>query len=163
MQIQSINIDDICEISHSKYSLMRTSIPQAVQEYNASHKLIKKGTDVQASPEDFSKLLELYQDFTKHNVKFTLFGHFGDAHLHFNFLPNESQKESVDHLLENFYKEIASTLTVSPFAEHGIGLIKKNYIKHYYNQTHLDVFKTLKEKHDPQGIFFPEGFMSFFS
>ena len=48
----------------------------------------------------------------------------------------------------------------SPFAEHGIGLLKKKFIAPFYNEHQQCVFRELKSLFDPKGQFFPEGFMS---
>jgi glycolate oxidase len=48
----------------------------------------------------------------------------------------------------------------SPFAEHGIGLIKQEYIKRFHGPNQLGLFHDLKKEHDPYNQFFPQGFMS---
>ncbi len=48
----------------------------------------------------------------------------------------------------------------SPFAEHGIGLIKQKYIKRFHGSNQLGLFKDLKAQHDPHNQFFPQGFMN---
>lgn len=116
------------------------------------------GTDVQVKIEDFSKLFDIYRDFSKTSVIYNLFGHFGDAHLHFNFMPKPEQTEKCLQLFQQMYKEI-KTLAGSPFAEHGIGVIKQKFIADYWSDPQRNTFKELKKLHDPYNQFFPQGFM----
>ena len=48
----------------------------------------------------------------------------------------------------------------SPFAEHGIGLLKRKFISSFFNTHQKKVFLELKKRFDPRNQFFPEGFMS---
>jgi glycolate oxidase len=146
------------QMSHAKFTELRVSIPRAVNELNNRKQLIKKGTDVQVKIADFSKLIKIYRDFSQLQIPYLLFGHFGDAHLHFNFLPSKDYVSLVDKELNQMYQEIKK-LNGSPFAEHGIGLIKKDFIKKYYSKNQINMFQTLKNKFDPKHQFFPLGFM----
>ena len=110
-------------------------------------------------PESFKELLALYREFSKQGIDYNLFGHFGDCHLHFNFFPNPDQQGFCDSLFDEFYKEIKN-INGSPFAEHGIGLFKQKFIKQFYGESQINMFKSLKKKYDPENKFFPGGFMS---
>ena len=76
-------------------------------------------------------------------------------------MPTPVQLDSCDELFEELYKEVKSW-SGSPFAEHGVGVIKKKFIKHFYGKNQLAMFKTLKYKFDPRNQFFPNGFMGDF-
>ena len=154
-----INEEEIFEISESKFHHIRAAIPRAVYEINSHKGVVKKGTDIQVQSYDFIKLLQEYQKFSQMGVDYMLFGHFGDAHLHFNFMPTEDQASKCQDELEKLYERIKE-LAGSPFAEHGIGLIKQDFIKQYWTETIFKTFKKIKDEHDPDRIFFPEGFMN---
>jgi glycolate oxidase len=119
----------------------------------------KKGTDVQVAPNDFQKLLDFYRSYTKLGIDYNLFGHFGDAHLHFNFMPDKTKNDFCNSELEKLYQQV-KVWHGSPFAEHGIGLLKRKFIKPFYSEHQLRVFKELKDNFDPKKQFFNEGFMS---
>ena len=155
----NINENNIFEISESKYYQYRKSIPRSVSEYVNRNNIKKKGTDIQTSIEDFNKLLELYKKESNLGIDTILFGHFGDCHLHFNYLPKDNQSTIVDKRLVDLYKEV-SKLTASPFAEHGLGILKKPFIGNFWTKAQYDTFFKLKQAHDPHGIFFPEGFLN---
>lgn len=156
----NINENNIFELTESKFHHLRASVPRHVFEVNSKMGVVKMGTDVQVRIENFSQLLDIYRDFSKvEEIRYNLFGHFGDAHLHFNFMPLPEQVSICQEKFESMYQKIV-TLKGSPFAEHGIGLIKQKFIKQFWNQNQLNLFKELKEKHDPYNQFFPQGFMN---
>jgi glycolate oxidase len=158
-QLTLIDEDHIFEMEGSKCRDLRVSVPRAIFEANGRMGVTKKGTDVQVSPDKFKELLMYYRKLGKLGVEYNLFGHFGDAHLHFNFMPTASKSEFCNVELEKLYSQVL-LWHGSPFAEHGIGLLKKKFITPFYSETQKTVFRALKKKFDPNGQFFPEGFMS---
>lgn len=154
-----INLEEIVELSEGDYHHLRLEVPRKIQEDNSRRGIIKKGTDAQVSLENFGKLLEIYQEMGKKGIPYILFGHFGDGHLHFNFLPDKGEVENCEKYLKNFYKEIES-LKGSPFAEHGVGIIKQEFIRPFLGKTQFEMFKSLKKRFDPHNQFFPQGFLS---
>lgn len=154
-----INEDQIFEMNASKCRELRMSVPRAIFEANSRMGVTKKGTDVQVSAEKFIDLLTFYREMGNKGVKYNLFGHFGDAHLHFNYMPTPDKNDYCNEQLENLYKKVLEWRG-SPFAEHGIGLLKRKFIAPFYNDHQKTVFRELKKKFDPKGQFFPEGFMT---
>lgn len=159
MDLEHVKEDNIFELTESKFHNMRASIPRAVFEENSRMGVTKMGTDVQVSIEKFPKLLQIYKDFSHLGVRYNLFGHFGDAHLHFNFMPASTDMEKCQKEFERMYSEVVK-LQGSPFAEHGIGLIKQKYITEFWNENQTNLFSELKEKYDPKNQFFPQGYMN---
>ncbi len=156
--MESISMDDVFSFDEIRFNRLRKAVPRFINEMNSRKGIIKTGTDVQVSVAEIEHLFAYYQEFTKVGIKYNLFGHLGDAHLHFNFLPDHEQTKKCDDLLQTFYKEI-SFWNASPFAEHGIGLIKQKHMHNFWNETILSMFKHCKEIFDPKGIFFPQGYM----
>lgn len=148
----------VFEIKSSEFHRIRSAIPRSVNEENNAKGLKKLGTDIQASADSFKALLSKYQDLTKLGVQYNLFGHFGDAHLHFNFAASKKDVDRAENAIHNLYKDCLS-FTCSPFAEHGIGLIKQKFIKDFWTEAQYNTFKKLKQQYDPDSIFFPKGFM----
>lgn len=159
LKLNGIDEEQVFEMSESKFQTLRMGIPRAVFERNSAMGVVKKGTDVQVRAVDFPKLMDIYRSFSKIGVGYNLFGHFGDAHLHFNFMPLPDQVEVCQKKLMNLYKEVEK-LKGSPFAEHGIGLVKKDFIKRFLSENHFELFKYLKDRMDPHQQFFPQGFMT---
>lgn len=154
-----ISEENIFEMNASKCRELRMSVPRAIFEMNSRMGVTKKGTDVQVDSLHFKLLLEYYRAMASKGVEYNLFGHFGDAHLHFNYMPKPELNDFCNQELEKLYLEIKKW-NASPFAEHGIGLVKKKFIEHFYSSNQKQVFRLLKKTFDPNQQFFPEGFMS---
>jgi FAD/FMN-containing dehydrogenase len=151
--------DQVYEISEGKFHKVRAGVPRAIFEENSKMGVVKVGTDVQVTPEKFADLLNFYRDASKLGVRYCLFGHFGDAHLHYNYMPTpEDLKKCQDQMLGLYDKVLE--WKGSPFAEHGIGLLKQKFIKRFHGKNQLGLFQDLKKEHDPYNQFFPQGFMS---
>ncbi|MDD0851512.1 FAD-binding oxidoreductase [Halobacteriovorax sp. GB3] len=156
--IEEIDTESIQVVSRNVCHELRVSIPRAVNERNARRGVLKKGTDAQVHPDQFEELIDIYRRLDEQGIDSILFGHFGDCHLHFNFLLSAEQEKKCYDLLTNFYQQIQK-LNGSPFAEHGIGTIKLEYITDFYPEIVKRVFSLLKKECDPNNIFFPMGFM----
>lgn len=157
--LEKVSPDDVFEIAENKFHSVRAGVPRAIFEENSKMGVVKVGTDVQVGPDHFPDLLNFYREASKIGVRYCLFGHFGDAHLHYNYMPS---REETQKCLDEFQKLYDKVLTWkgSPFAEHGIGLIKQKYIKKFHGKNQLALFQDLKKEHDPYNQFFPQGFMS---
>lgn len=151
--------ENIFEMNSGKCRDLRVSVPRAIFEANSRMGVSKKGTDVQVTALKFRELLTFYRSYTGLGINYNLFGHFGDAHLHFNFMPTPDKNDFCNHEFERLYQKVLEW-EGSPFAEHGIGLLKKKFIAPFFNEHQRVVFHQLKKEFDPKGQFFPEGFMS---
>lgn len=158
-QLQHTSADSVYEIGESKFHKVRAGVPRAIFEHNSRSGVVKVGTDVQVKGSEFPKLLEFYRNAARLGVPYCLFGHFGDAHLHFNYMPTPQELKQCQDQLVSLY-ECVYEWKGSPFAEHGIGLLKQGHIKRFHGQNQLGLFQDLKKEHDPYNQFFPQGFMS---
>lgn len=157
-RLTSINFEEVFAMDESKCRALRVAVPRSIFEANTRAGVTKKGTDVQVSPAKFKDLLAYYQEWSKGDIDYNLFGHFGDAHLHFNFMPAPERASECDQKLEELYR-VVHQLGGSPFAEHGIGILKQRYIREFYTEACENFFRALKAEHDPHNQFFPLGFM----
>lgn len=157
--LKHVSEDNIFEMSGSKCRALRVLVPRSIFEVNSRMGVTKKGTDVQVSREHFKDLLNTYRELNQLGVACNLFGHFGDAHLHFNYMPTKDQEEQCLKKFDELYARVL-TWNGSPFAEHGIGLLKKKFIEPFHNEVQRQVFSEIKNKMDPYQQFFPQGFMN---
>ncbi len=132
----------------------RHAISWKINEYMSGKGFTKLGTDV-AVPVD--KFEEIYfyakKEVADAGLKFVIYGHFGDAHIHLNILP---ETEEQFELGKKLYSEICSRAiksggTVS--AEHGIGKNKTNYLLEMYGEENIKKMAAIKKKLDPNLIF----------
>lgn len=158
-KLKLVHEESIFEMASGKCRDLRVSVPRAIFEMNSRMGVTKKGTDVQVASDQFRELLAFYKTYTELGIKYNLFGHFGDAHLHFNFMPTPDKNDFCNKELERLYQKVLEWHG-SPFAEHGIGLLKRKFIAPFFNDHQKQVFRELKKEFDPKRQFFPEGFMS---
>jgi FAD/FMN-containing dehydrogenase len=157
--LKNVSPDDVFEIAESKFHNVRAGVPRSIFEENSRMGVVKIGTDCQVSGDKFTDLLNFYREAAKIGVRYCLFGHFGDAHLHFNYMPSKEQSAQCLEEIQRLYNKVLEWKG-SPFAEHGIGLLKQKYIKRFHGPHQLNLFHDLKKEHDPHNQFFPQGFMS---
>jgi len=98
--------------------------------------------------------------FKEHSdLDVVIFGHIGDGNLHVNTLKPESMDqdtfvkkcESVSALLFSELKRLGGSVS----AEHGIGLLKKPYLKYTRSAYEIEMMKNIKKSFDPKGILNP--------
>ncbi len=131
----------------------RHAISYKVNEYISKNGFMKLGTDTAVAVEYFD---EYYSYATKMvqdaGIEYVTYGHFGDCHLHLNMLP----KDSVEYIkgkeiyLELCKKAVEHGGTVS--AEHGIGKLKKEYLKLMYGEKGINEMKKVKKYLDPNNL-----------
>jgi FAD/FMN-containing dehydrogenase len=156
--LKNVDPHDVFEIAENKFHKIRAAVPRAIFEENSKMGVVKIGTDCQVSGEKFPELLKFYRDAAKIGVRYCLFGHFGDAHLHFNYMPTKEDSAKCLEQIQKLYDNVLEWKG-SPFAEHGIGLLKQKYIKRFHGPHQLGLFHDLKKEYDPYNQFFPQGFM----
>ncbi len=92
-------------------------------------------------------------------IRVCAFGHIGDGNIHFNLTQpvGADKAEFIARWAE--FNRIVHDLVVemdgSISAEHGIGLIKRDELRHYKSETELDLMRRVKQAIDPQGIMNP--------
>lgn len=106
-------------------------------------------------------LEEVDQVVSEHYPDFEIvwFGHIGDGNLHLNILKPESlAKEeffSRCHQVSQWVFAIVSRYQGSVSAEHGVGLIKKDYLHHTRTPEEIAYMKAIKRAFDPQNVLNP--------
>jgi FAD/FMN-containing dehydrogenase len=87
------------------------------------------------------------------------FGHFGDGNLHISILPPEEMGrdefqthcQRVTELLAGVLQEFGGTIS----AEHGIGLLKRDFLHRSRSPVEIDLMRETKRVFDPAGIMNP--------
>ena len=84
-------------------------------------------------------------------MKMVAFGHLGDGNIHLALTVGSLEPEEV-HGVESIIYEALGRRNGIISAEHGIGLEKREYLKHSRSQVEISLMKTLKQALDPKGI-----------
>ena len=93
------------------------------------------------------------------NAQLVAFGHVGDGNLHYNVhLPVSTsdedrleQEERVSVLIYDLVHEFGGSFS----AEHGVGVVKREYLTRYKNEVDLNLMRSLKIALDPNNILNP--------
>jgi D-lactate dehydrogenase (cytochrome) len=141
------------ESDQTRLREFRHALPVLMNEWFARHKQRKISTDMAVSDEAFAGMLRFYQDSLRGgNLRYTIFGHIGDNHVHVNILPrNDTEAARAREIYQTFIRhavDVGGTIS----AEHGIGKLKREYLRELYGEEHLREMAELKRAFDPAGI-----------
>jgi len=136
------------------------TLREGISESIAPHTPYKNDISVLPSkvPEMLSSIetcvADAYPDWT-----IVWFGHIGDGNLHLNILKPASLDKSeffaACHKVTHQVCQIVSDLGGSVSAEHGVGLIKKEYLCYSRSPQEIALMKLIKHAFDPLGILNP--------
>ncbi|KAL2798508.1 hypothetical protein BJX66DRAFT_33216 [Aspergillus keveii] len=88
------------------------------------------------------------QDMTQSGLLAGICGHVGDGNFHAIILFNEAEKKTAEGVVHRMVKravEMEGTVT----GEHGVGLIKRDYLEHEVGESTVDTMRRLKLALDP--------------
>ena len=83
-----------------------------------------------------------------------LFGHIGDGNVHIivNIGPETRDLHlEIDEIVYRLIQELNGSIS----AEHGIGIMKKQFLEYSKSDPEIQLMKTLKQTMDPHGILSP--------
>lgn len=86
--------------------------------------------------------------------RMVVFGHLGDGNIHLGLTVGSHDPDEV-HAAETIVYEALGRHKGVISAEHGIGLDKREYLKHSRNDNEIALMKLLKQALDPKGILNP--------
>lgn len=118
--------------------------------------------DIAVRPSDVGDFLAKVDSFVKkHYPDFEniWFGHIGDGNLHLNILkPQSLSLDDFKQQCSEANPEIFSILKSfngSISAEHGVGLVKKDYLNYSRSDLEIELMKSIKQIFDPNNIMNP--------
>lgn len=131
----------------------RHQLPVLMNEWFARYHQRKVSTDMAVSDEAFPGLFRLYKETMRSSgLRYTIFGHIGDNHVHVNILPRDEEEGARARELYVRFLKYAAAVGGTLSAEHGIGKLKREYLKLFYNDDQLREMAGLKRAFDPVGI-----------
>ena len=141
------------EQDQAKLREFRHALPVLMNEWFARHNQRKVSTDMAVPDEAFAGMLSFYQETLRtSDLRYTIFGHIGDNHVHVNILPRDDDEAArAWEIYRRFIRravEVGGTIS----AEHGIGKLKREYLRELYSEEHLREMAALKRAFDPAGI-----------
>ncbi len=99
-------------------------------------------------------IAEAYSQF-----RVVIFGHVGDGNLHVNVLKPDSMSDDqfwkscheADHTIFKTVQQFKGSIS----AEHGVGLLKRDFIRYTRTDLELELMRGIKRAFDPKGIMNP--------
>lgn len=109
-------------------------------------------------PAFIKRLKELLKD-DYDSSQVIVFGHLGDGNLHVNVLMDKGCEkahfwqlcEELDHKIFSLVREFKGSIS----AEHGVGLLKKDFISYSRGSSEIALMRGIKQVFDPAGILNP--------
>jgi D-lactate dehydrogenase (cytochrome) len=141
------------EPDQAKLREFRHALPVLMNEWFAHHNQRKVSTDMSVPDEAFPEMLSFYQNTLRaSDLRFTIFGHIGDNHVHVNILPRNDEEATKAREIYLLFLNRAAAIGGTLSAEHGIGKLKRDYLALFYSAQHLREMAALKRAFDPAGI-----------
>jgi len=141
------------EQDQAKLREFRHALPVLMNEWFARHKQRKVSTDMSVPDAGFPEMLRFYQDTLRASqLRYTIFGHIGDNHVHVNILPRDDNEATKAREIYLQFLKRAAALGGTLSAEHGIGKLKRDYLPLFYSEANLREMAALKRAFDPAGI-----------
>jgi D-lactate dehydrogenase (cytochrome) len=153
------------EHDRSEMRAFRHALPVMVNEWLARHGQRKVSTDMAVPDAAFPEMLRFYKETLRASrLAYVIFGHIGDNHVHVNILPSDDVEQLAARDIYARFVERAVSLGGTVSAEHGVGKIKREYLRALYGERALQEMAALKRAFDPacvlgRGNIFAEEFL----
>jgi D-lactate dehydrogenase (cytochrome) len=141
------------EHDRKEMSEFRHRLPVLVNEWLARHNQRKVSTDMAVPDEEFAAMLKFYEETLRAgDLSYVIFGHIGDNHVHVNIMPRDEEEARRAREIYMQFVERAVRVGGTISAEHGIGKLKREYLRVLYSEEHLKEMAALKRAFDPACI-----------
>ncbi|MDT5155864.1 MAG: hypothetical protein QOH51_221 [Acidobacteriota bacterium] len=153
------------EHDRAEMRAFRHALPVMVNEWLARRGQRKVSTDMAVPDEAFPEMLRFYKETLRAGrLSYVIFGHVGDNHVHVNILPRDDVEQTAAREIYGQFIARALNFGGTISAEHGVGKIKREYLRALYGERHLREMAELKRAFDPacvlgRGNIFAEEFL----
>ena len=153
------------EHDRAEMRAFRHALPVMVNEWLARRGQRKVSTDMAVPDDKFPEMLRFYNETLRAGrLSYVVFGHIGDNHVHVNILPRDDAEAAAARETYGRFVERAVSYGGTVSAEHGVGKIKREYLRALYGDRAVREMAELKRAFDPacvlgRGNIFPEEFL----
>lgn len=139
------------QLLHAFRHLMPEAVNQVVAEHKRKFPAIRKiGTDSAFPSKTFRDAYRaMAKSIAASGIPSVAFGHLGDYHMHVNLLPRTDAELTVALALYDDLMHITVRAGGTVSAEHGIGKLKKTYLRLMYGDAAIDAMRAVKGVLDP--------------
>ncbi len=145
------------EESRERMKRFRHALPERINSIIGRRQrgmpgLTKVSTDMAVPDEALPAMLETYRGaLAGAGLEHAIFGHIGNGHLHVNVLPRSPRELAAARELYGLFARRAVELGGSVSGEHGIGRLKKDFLRIQYSEEELRRLRAVKDFLDPEG------------
>ncbi len=146
---------------HGRLKKFRHQVPEKINSIIAERKksipsLHKVGTDFSVPNGKLREMMSFYREtLNQSGIEYYIFGHIGNNHVHVNMVPHSEDELQRAKILYRRFCEMAVKLGGSVSAEHGIGKLKKEYLRILFDDSTISQMKKIKMTLDPEGMLNP--------
>lgn len=138
---------------HAVPETVNAIIAQRKREHPAMHKL---GTDISVPDGSLLEMMSFYTSMMESSgLDHVIFGHIGDNHPHLNILPRNQEELEKGKVLYLEFARKAVALRGSVSAEHGIGKLKRDFLRIMYGDDDVEEMRKIKRSLDPGWMLSP--------
>ncbi len=137
-------------VRHFVPETVNATIAMRKAQYHEVHKI---GTDMAVPDEALRDYLKFYrQTLESQGMEYVIFGHIGSNHLHVNMLPRNNEEASQG--MQNYmtFAKRAVELGGTVAAEHGIGKLKREFLKVMYGDEGIREIQAVKRALDSKWL-----------
>ena len=134
----------------------RHAVPESVnmridRRRQTSPDIVKVASDIAVPAEHFTELVALYRaTLAESGLESATWGHIGDCHLHVNMLPCDGQELKAAKALLLRWADAAAAMGGAVSAEHGVGKLKRDYLRVMYGGRGVVQTARVKRSFDPE-------------
>jgi D-lactate dehydrogenase (cytochrome) len=157
-----MEVADLKRLKDLRHSIAE-QVNGVIARANARHSEIHKiGTDAAVPPGALDEMISFYRsELGGTGLRYVVFGHIGDNHLHLNIMPETPDELMAGKDLALRFARRAVELGGTVSAEHGIGRIKHEFLRIQYGDSGLAEMAAVKKAFDPacvlnRGVVFPD-------
>jgi len=146
-------LEKMKDLRHALPEAVNSIIGKRKQKFPSIHKV---STDMALPDEYLSDIFDYYvRNLASLNLDYVIFGHIGNNHLHINILPEDEIQLKASKELYTKMAEHIVNLGGTVAAEHGIGKVKRDFLKIMFGEKGIKEMQAVKYALDPKGILNP--------
>ena len=148
-------------IRQDELRMLRHAVPATLNEEGSSYMAAggkKISTDWAVPPEQLPAFMKRADSWLREAgiERVARFGHVGNGHPHYNLLLKDAEEvQRAEVVVSRMCKE-ACALGGTITAEHGVGKVKRPYLKHRFGDLELASMHAIKKLLDPSLLLAPE-------
>ncbi|OUO64532.1 FAD-binding oxidoreductase [Collinsella sp. An268] len=145
------------DVDREALTFFRHAVPESVnmlidERRRIDPSVTKLGSDMAVPDERLHDVVALYRTtLAEAGLEAAAWGHIGNNHLHVNVLPRDASDYAAGkRLFARWAREVAA-MGGAVSAEHGVGKLKRDFLREMYGRRALVEMARVKQVFDPQG------------